>query len=184
MELPELVEFDYSVRANLANSSVCGDVRPSVVLKLQLKEADGSERQVCHFMLSFVSRLLSQPRGSFDCRWCWSSTRRNCPACFAPSLAPARYRPIRRWKTYSGKRHLTVLSSYTRRSRLSTSRRRLNQAPTCILLHSRLRYRPPAVSAVAAMMSLSAGRSTWPERLSHRQHWVLGSGCAIDEGRT
>ncbi|KUF82209.1 hypothetical protein AM587_10008954 [Phytophthora nicotianae] len=39
-------DFDYSVRVNLANSSLCGDHQRSVVLKLRLEKPDGSERQV------------------------------------------------------------------------------------------------------------------------------------------
>jgi hypothetical protein len=42
----ELRDFDYSVRVNLANSSLCGDRQRSVVLKLRLERPDGSERQV------------------------------------------------------------------------------------------------------------------------------------------
>ncbi|KAL3666492.1 hypothetical protein V7S43_008739 [Phytophthora oleae] len=41
-----LRDFDYSVRVNLANSSLCGDRQRSVVLKMRLEESDGSERQV------------------------------------------------------------------------------------------------------------------------------------------
>ncbi|KAG1709268.1 hypothetical protein DVH05_019911 [Phytophthora capsici] len=41
-----LRDFDYSVRVNLANSSLCGDRQRTVVLKLRLEESDGSERQV------------------------------------------------------------------------------------------------------------------------------------------
>ncbi|KAG7379066.1 hypothetical protein PHYPSEUDO_009109 [Phytophthora pseudosyringae] len=42
----ELRDFDYSVRVNLANSSLCGDRKRSVVLKMRLAKPDGSERQV------------------------------------------------------------------------------------------------------------------------------------------
>ncbi|KAG6953190.1 hypothetical protein JG688_00012948 [Phytophthora aleatoria] len=41
-----LRDFDYSVRVNLANSSLCGGRQRSVVLKLHLERPDGSERQV------------------------------------------------------------------------------------------------------------------------------------------
>lgn len=41
-----LRDFDYSVRVNLANSSLCGDRQRSVVLKLRLAKPDGSKRQV------------------------------------------------------------------------------------------------------------------------------------------
>ncbi|EGZ28937.1 hypothetical protein PHYSODRAFT_322539 [Phytophthora sojae] len=41
-----LRDFDYSVRVNLANSSLCGDRQRSVALKLRLAKPDGSERQV------------------------------------------------------------------------------------------------------------------------------------------
>ncbi|OWZ19552.1 hypothetical protein PHMEG_0006172 [Phytophthora megakarya] len=42
----ELLDFDYSVRVNLANSTLCGDRQRSVVLKLRLAQPDGTERQV------------------------------------------------------------------------------------------------------------------------------------------
>ncbi|CAH0475977.1 unnamed protein product [Peronospora belbahrii] len=41
-----LRDFDYSVRVNLSNSSICGDQQRSVVIKLHLEKPDGSERQV------------------------------------------------------------------------------------------------------------------------------------------
>ena len=45
-ETERLCDFDYSVRVNLSNSSLCGDRQHSVVLKLRLEQPDGSERQV------------------------------------------------------------------------------------------------------------------------------------------
>ncbi|KAG7399950.1 hypothetical protein PHYBOEH_007470 [Phytophthora boehmeriae] len=44
--MEELRDFDYSVRVNLANSSLCGDRQRTVVLKQRLVKPDGSERQV------------------------------------------------------------------------------------------------------------------------------------------
>lgn len=42
----ELSDFDYSVRVNLANSSLCGDRQRTVLLKMRLAKSNGSERQV------------------------------------------------------------------------------------------------------------------------------------------
>ncbi|RLN52305.1 hypothetical protein BBJ29_002375 [Phytophthora kernoviae] len=44
--MEELRDFDYSVRVNLASSSLCGDRQRTVVLKQRLVKSDGSERQV------------------------------------------------------------------------------------------------------------------------------------------
>ena len=44
--LEHLLDFDYSVRVNLSNSSLCGHHQRLVVLKLRLARSDGSERQV------------------------------------------------------------------------------------------------------------------------------------------
>ncbi|KAH7466020.1 hypothetical protein KRP22_015003 [Phytophthora ramorum] len=51
-----LLDFDYSVRVNLASSSLCGYRQRSVVLKLRLAQPDGSERQV---MLELDDEQLS-----------------------------------------------------------------------------------------------------------------------------
>lgn len=51
-----LRDFDYSVRVNLANSSLCGDRQRSVALKLRLAKPDGSERQVRRMTLPQIAQ--------------------------------------------------------------------------------------------------------------------------------
>ncbi|KAF4038527.1 COMM domain [Phytophthora infestans] len=57
-----LRDFDYSVRVNVANSSICGDRQSSVLLKLRLEKSDGSERQV---MLELNGKQLALFRKDF-----------------------------------------------------------------------------------------------------------------------
>ncbi|KAG6610810.1 uncharacterized protein IUM83_08174 [Phytophthora cinnamomi] len=63
MEREVLRDFDYSVRVNLANSSLCGDRQRSVALKLRLAKPDGSERQV---MLELDEEQLARLLKDFE----------------------------------------------------------------------------------------------------------------------
>lgn len=57
-----LTEYDFSVRARLASSSLCGGSprEPSVALKLQLRRADADGGGERHVMLELDAAQLAQ----------------------------------------------------------------------------------------------------------------------------
>lgn len=90
--LPELREFDFSVRVNLASSALCGDARASVVLKLHLRQPDGSERQVRRPNSAIGSNHRQMAMlTSLGTRCCWSWTSSSYPQCSRSSRSSARY---------------------------------------------------------------------------------------------